>query len=204
MIPWHSMSMYVAARHRIFRGAGSVFYLPATSAMIVQAMQTCIVVDVVFFPLDTLQQTVSMFYPIPTKTRTSKITWPRFQMWTCMFPASSHLIQSITRVNCQTYWRPTKQYTFFWKQPLKRQFLIVMSPLQSSHMDFYMRSLRRTHPLTWESWLFKRKFWTSSLQRPNPSNSSSLQYNGGWVGMFTKLFLYLLSLPIYYYNINFA
>ena len=45
-----------------------------------------------FFPLDTLQQNVSMFYPTPTKTRTSKITLPRFQMWTCMFPAASHLI----------------------------------------------------------------------------------------------------------------
>ena len=43
------MSMYIAAHHRIFCGAGNVFYLPATSAMIVQAMQTCTVVDVVFF-----------------------------------------------------------------------------------------------------------------------------------------------------------
>ena len=74
------MSMYVAARHRIFCGAGNVFYLPATSAMIVQAMHTCIVVNVDFFPLDTLQQNISMFYPTPTKTHTSKITLPRFQM----------------------------------------------------------------------------------------------------------------------------
>ena len=45
------MLVYVATRHRIFRGAGSVICLPATSAMIVQAMQTCTVVDVVsFFP----------------------------------------------------------------------------------------------------------------------------------------------------------
>jgi hypothetical protein len=72
--------MYVAARHRIFCGAGSVFYMPTTSAMTVQAMQMCIVVDMVFFPLDTLQQNVSMFHPTPTKTRTSKITLPRFQM----------------------------------------------------------------------------------------------------------------------------
>ena len=33
------MLVYVATRHRIFRGAGSVICLPATSAMIVQAMQ---------------------------------------------------------------------------------------------------------------------------------------------------------------------
>ena len=117
MIPWHSMSMYVAARHLIFCGAGSVFYLPATSAMIVQAMHTCIVVNVDFFPLDTLQQNISMFYPTPTKTHTSKITLPRFQMWTCMFLAASHLIQSSARVNCQTYWRLTKQYTFFENNP---------------------------------------------------------------------------------------
>ena len=71
------MSMYVATRHRIFHGAGNVFCLPATSTMTVQAMQTHTVVDVVFFPLDTLQHNVSMFYPTPTKTRTSKVTLPR-------------------------------------------------------------------------------------------------------------------------------
>ena len=49
MIPWHLMSVYVAARHRILCGAGNVFCLPATSIMIVQAMQTCTVVDVAFF-----------------------------------------------------------------------------------------------------------------------------------------------------------
>ena len=43
------MSVYVVARHRILCGAGNVFCLTATSAITVQAMQTCTVVDVVFF-----------------------------------------------------------------------------------------------------------------------------------------------------------
>jgi hypothetical protein len=47
------MSMYVAARHRIFRGAGNVFCIRATSTMTVQAMQTYIVIDVAFFSLST-------------------------------------------------------------------------------------------------------------------------------------------------------
>ena len=33
------------------------------------------------------------------------------------------------------------------------------------------------------------KVWTSSFKRPNPSISSSSQCKGGWVGMFTRLFL---------------
>ena len=70
--------MYVAAHYRIFCGADSVLCLPATSTMIVQAMQTCTVVVVVFFPLDTLQLNVSMFYPTPTKTHTSIITFVTF------------------------------------------------------------------------------------------------------------------------------
>ena len=61
------MSMYVATRHRIFRGAGNVFSLPATLAMTVQAMHTCIVVDVVFFPLNTLQQNVPCFTQHPQR-----------------------------------------------------------------------------------------------------------------------------------------
>ena len=64
-----------------------------------------------FFPPDTLYENVNMFYPTPTKARTSMLTLHRFEMWTCMFPATSHLIQSIAHVNCQTYWRLTKQYT---------------------------------------------------------------------------------------------
>jgi hypothetical protein len=44
------MSMYVATHHRIFRGAGNVFCMRATSTMTVQAMQTYIVIDVAFFP----------------------------------------------------------------------------------------------------------------------------------------------------------
>jgi hypothetical protein len=72
-----------------------------------------------FFPLDTLQQNISRFYPTPTKTCKSKITLPHSQMWTCMIPTSSHLIPSIAHINCQTYWCPTKQYTFSGKKTPK-------------------------------------------------------------------------------------
>ena len=51
MILWHLKTVYVASRHLILRGAGNIFYLLGTSTMIVQAMQTCTVVDVVFFSL---------------------------------------------------------------------------------------------------------------------------------------------------------
>ena len=69
------------------------------------------------FPPGTLHQNVDMFYQTSPRIRMSMPTWLCFQMWTCMFPATSHLIRSIARVNCQTYWRPTKQYTFFENNP---------------------------------------------------------------------------------------
>ena len=52
------MSVYVAARHRILRGAGNLFCLPATSAMSIQAMQTCKMVDVVFYPRHPLAERI--------------------------------------------------------------------------------------------------------------------------------------------------
>ena len=41
------------------------------------------------------------------------------------------------------------------------------------------------------------KVWTSSFHRPNPSITSSLQYKDGSVGVPTRLFLFLLHLPIW-------
>jgi hypothetical protein len=117
------MLVYVHAHYHIFCSVGNVLGLPATSPATVRAMQMCTVVDVAyFFPW---HPSPERRYVLPDTTKDMHVyaNMATFQLWTCMFLATSDWIQSIQCVSSQTYWCPTKQDMSFENKTKNAGFL---------------------------------------------------------------------------------
>ncbi len=112
MIPWHLMSVYVDVRHRILRGAGIVFCMSATSAMLYKQCRRAQWLMWFFFPWHPSAECIHIF---PNTHKDTHI----YNNIATFSNVNMHVSSSIAfnskycAVNYQTYLRPTKKIYIF-------------------------------------------------------------------------------------------